>query len=390
MNRLAVPIVILLLLLFAGAVWALFSYLELPQIAGGPPDKAPPAISESQTPPVETHPQPTTDEAHAVFDVARIDPQGISVFAGRAAPGSNVTIMGDGKTVGTAQADENGEWTLAIEYPFASEAPKLALHKATPTELRQAAAAPEQPASDAGSPAKVAGDERRSANAVTSKLLKNLEGMVKAARTEAESKSTPTESKKAELEPRTETAEPKAEVAEPKTQVEAAEPKAEPKHVAEEPKVAASDATVLPANDSAASDTVAAVRMPPQSQDLPAERVERKTVPVPITFIFNEATLTSDGKKAAALLLEYLRLKNFKSVTLTGHADERGTEELNMNLSRERLDTVEQFLRNGGYKGELELIPKGESEPFTGVVRSQYGQEELWQLDRRVELIIAP
>jgi outer membrane protein OmpA-like peptidoglycan-associated protein len=63
---------------------------------------------------------------------------------------------------------------------------------------------------------------------------------------------------------------------------------------------------------------------------------------------------------------------------------------MNMNLSRERLDTVARFLREGGYKGKLNLIPKGESEPFTGVVRSQYTQEELWQFDRRVELIITP
>ena len=30
------------------------------------------------------------------------------------------------------------------------------------------------------------------------------------------------------------------------------------------------------------------------------------------------------------------------------------------------------FLKEGGFKGELELVPKGEREPFTGVVRSQY------------------
>ena len=104
--------------------------------------------------------------------------------------------------------------------------------------------------------------------------------------------------------------------------------------------------------------------------------------------MFNEASFTDSGKKAAGLLLEYLRLKQFKSVSLTGHADERGTEDLNMDLSRERLETVSHFLKEGGFKGELELVPKGETEPFTGVVRSQYGKEDLFQLDRRVELEI--
>jgi hypothetical protein len=51
---------------------------------------------------------------------------------------------------------------------------------------------------------------------------------------------------------------------------------------------------------------------------------------------------------------------------------------------------VAQFLKEGGYTGRLELMPKGESEPFTGVVRSQYSKEDLYQFDRRVELIISP
>jgi hypothetical protein len=60
-----------------------------------------------------------------------------------------------------------------------------------------------------------------------------------------------------------------------------------------------------------------------------------------------------------------------------------------MNLSKERLETVARFLKAGGYGGELELIPKGKREPFTGVVRSEYPLEDLYQLDRRVELVIS-
>ena len=59
-----------------------------------------------------------------------------------------------------------------------------------------------------------------------------------------------------------------------------------------------------------------------------------------------------------------------------------------MSLSRARLATVERFLRDAGFEGELELLPKGETEPFKGVERSEYELEDLYQLDRRVELII--
>lgn len=319
MVRLAVPIVLVLLMLVAGAAWALFGYLNLP-----PSPAATPHAADTQAPasgaPTQQGKQSRAHESAASFDVARIDPDGTSVFAGRAEPHARVTIMGDGEPIGTAQADENGEWTLAVEHKFASADPELKL-VVSAAETQQAAGRGETRAG--ATPAQGA---TKSARAVKSHLIKDLEGMVKDART------------------------------------------------AERRQVAKAEAAATVPEDKAA----------------PGEAGLHKSVPVPITFIFNEATFTDDGRRAAGLLLEYLKLKRFKKVSLTGHADERGTEELNMDLSKERLDTVAHYLRKGGYDGALELIPKGESEPFTGVVRSQFNQEELWQLDRRVELIIAP
>jgi len=108
-----------------------------------------------------------------------------------------------------------------------------------------------------------------------------------------------------------------------------------------------------------------------------------------MTFVYNEATLTPEGRKAARLLFEYLTLKKFGSVTLSGHADERGLPDYNMELSRQRLISIEHLLRDGGYQGKLDLLPKGATEPFKGVDRSRYPREELLQLDRRVELRVA-
>ena len=112
-------------------------------------------------------------------------------------------------------------------------------------------------------------------------------------------------------------------------------------------------------------------------------------MPVPVTFVFNEANLTGEGRKAAGLLLEYLRIKRFPKITLTGHADERGTDALNLALSAQRLQTVARFLREGGFDGRLELVPKGKTEPYSGVVRGDFSQEDLYQLDRRVELVVS-
>jgi outer membrane protein OmpA-like peptidoglycan-associated protein len=124
------------------------------------------------------------------------------------------------------------------------------------------------------------------------------------------------------------------------------------------------------------------VKGPPSS----AQPQSISITPIPMTFVYNEATLTPEGRRAANLLLEYLNLKKFDVVTLSGHADERGLTNYNMELSKKRLLVILRLLRDGGYQGKLELLPKGSTEPYTGVDRSQYPYEELMQLDRRVEL----
>jgi outer membrane protein OmpA-like peptidoglycan-associated protein len=143
------------------------------------------------------------------------------------------------------------------------------------------------------------------------------------------------------------------------------------------------------AGEAGAPTAVSPAVSPPPAPAVSGARIEASAVPVPVTFVFNEATLTGDGRKAAGLLLEYLKIKRFAKVTLTGHADERGTDELNMNLSAERLQTVERFLREGGFRGQLQLVPKGKTEPYTGVVRGDFSQEDLYQLDRRVEMVVS-
>jgi outer membrane protein OmpA-like peptidoglycan-associated protein len=325
MIRLAVPIILLLLMLLGGT-WVLVGSLEAPEATRKPATTRQAAASKIELPDLgaETPEPGQVGAPKASFDVARIDPKGTSVFAGRAEPGTSVTVMGDGKALGTAKADENGEWSLATEEKLASADPKLELKTKSAAQVQKERAEQARLAALSPQPTPIP-PEARSAGAVTSHLLKDLEGMVKDART-----TTP-------------------------------------------PSAAGAD-TAAPTSLASA---------PP-----PSEPGVHKSVPVPITFVFNEPTLTDDGKRAATLLLEYLRLKHFAKISLTGHADERGTDELNMTLSKERLDTVARFLKDGGFQGELELIPKGKREPFTGVVRSQYSLEDLYQLDRRVELVI--
>lgn len=111
-----------------------------------------------------------------------------------------------------------------------------------------------------------------------------------------------------------------------------------------------------------------------------------EVIPLPITFETGRAVFTPEGRRAADLLVEYVQGAGLKSLTLSGHADERGPDRYNMRLSRKRLEAIAAYLRAQGYGGELTLIAKGESEPFKGVDRSTMAQAELWRIDRRVEL----
>lgn len=231
------------------------------------------------------------------FDVARISPDGWSVFAGTAPPNSTVTVTADGKPIGTAKADERGEWTLLSDYEFKNLDPVLGL--STRHE-------PDKP--------QLAGRRGAETKAAAGKL----------------------------------------------------DPPARMMRDFE--------------------DLVASARRPEQSAG--SQTAVRAPVPVPIQFVFRQAEFTDEGRKAAELLGEYVKLKRPESIVLTGHADERGSEAFNVELSRQRLETVAEYLRRNGYQGGLVLIPKGSSEPYQGVDRTTLDRHTLWQLDRRVELVL--
>ena len=108
--------------------------------------------------------------------------------------------------------------------------------------------------------------------------------------------------------------------------------------------------------------------------------------PAPITFVYNDTAFTTDGRRAAELLAKHLTSQQPAVVSLSGHADERGTDVYNIELSRRRLLVVADYLRDSGFAGKLELIPKGKSEPYTGIDRRSLPREDAFQLDRRVEL----
>ncbi|MDY0882694.1 Ig-like domain-containing protein [Dongia soli] len=68
----------------------------------------------SQPGQTQTAAKPTQAPAAVMpsFDVVRVNPNGDTVVAGRAAPGAEVTLLDNGNVIGTATADGKGEWVL--------------------------------------------------------------------------------------------------------------------------------------------------------------------------------------------------------------------------------------------------------------------------------------
>jgi nucleoid-associated protein YgaU len=81
------------------------------QAATAPAQPAQPATNNDQVASAAKTPAPTP-AVKPSFDVVRVNPNGDAVIAGRAAPGSKITLLDDGQPVGSAEADDRGEWVL--------------------------------------------------------------------------------------------------------------------------------------------------------------------------------------------------------------------------------------------------------------------------------------
>jgi nucleoid-associated protein YgaU len=101
---------------------------------------APSPSASAGTPSVPASPAtpvpPAASPAAPSFDVVRIEPSGETVVAGRAAPGSVVTLTSSGKPAGTATADSNGQFVIIPE-PLKPGAQELALTVRGPTGEQQ-------------------------------------------------------------------------------------------------------------------------------------------------------------------------------------------------------------------------------------------------------------
>ncbi|WP_164013628.1 OmpA family protein [Pyxidicoccus trucidator] len=101
----------------------------------------------------------------------------------------------------------------------------------------------------------------------------------------------------------------------------------------------------------------------------------------PVRFGFNESSLSSEAQQRLADLAQCMKTGQQGALTLAGHADERGTEEYNLQLSNRRAASVKRYLTDLGVSGnQVKTVGYGETRPVANA-----SSEESWSENRRVE-----
>ena len=101
-----------------------------------------------------------------------------------------------------------------------------------------------------------------------------------------------------------------------------------------------------------------------------------------VYFEFDKSSLTSKSIQTLKSAVDALNENSSINITLSGHADERGTREYNLALGQRRAEAVsDYFVLNGISKNRITVKSFGEEKPVA------FGQDETsYSKNRRVEI----
>ncbi len=129
-----------------------------------------------------------------------------------------------------------------------------------------------------------------------------------------------------------------------------------------------------PAPVSAPAPTPVAVETPAPSPDNRQVVLEDR-----IYFALDRAELSSEARAKLAEKVEVLRMSPDLTLRIDGHADERGSDEYNLALSKRRAAEAKRFLVQQGVPAErLQVEAYGEEQPLDPA-----NNEAAWALNRR-------
>ena len=107
-------------------------------------------------------------------------------------------------------------------------------------------------------------------------------------------------------------------------------------------------------------------------------------MPGNITFAFDDARLNSSFMPTLNKLAQTLNEYNQNTITIAGHTDSVGNPSYNMTLSRDRANSVKNYLVNRGVaSNRINVVAYGQTRPIESN-NTEYGRQQ----NRRVEVIV--
>jgi peptidoglycan-associated lipoprotein len=113
----------------------------------------------------------------------------------------------------------------------------------------------------------------------------------------------------------------------------------------------------------------------------PAPDTRRATLEERIHFALDRADLTSGARTTLAAKVEILRSSPGLTLRIDGHADERGSDEYNLALSKRRAAEAKRFMMEQGIEpARLEIVGYGEEQPL-----DPGASGSAWTMNRRAD-----
>jgi len=103
-----------------------------------------------------------------------------------------------------------------------------------------------------------------------------------------------------------------------------------------------------------------------------------------LRFEFNEDKLSQEARDTLVEVAKWLKTQPKLQITVTGHADERGTEEFNIALGERRALAISNYLSSLGVPAsQMRVVSYGEERPDSEMAKG--GDDEKWSANRRVQ-----
>ena len=142
--------------------------------------------------------------------------------------------------------------------------------------------------------------------------------------------------------------------------------------------------SIRAANERRVADSIAAEERRRKEAADRALAALRATLAEKVFFDYDQSTLSDEARAALDRKLTVLKANAGLRLRISGHADERGSDEYNIALGQRRAVAVKRYMMDQGIDGgRLDVVSFGEEQPA-----AQGGNEEAFALNRRAEFEI--